>query len=108
MATSHNSAPHGDGGVVPQSLPPEGGYELYRYKNAERMKTKNWHGYYWARCTEEGDYEIRTVPRRPPTGTIPARHEGYQVPTRRGSLIAVFYRCVRTLDVPDAVSYPDV
>jgi hypothetical protein len=43
------------------SLPGEG-FELYRYKNAEKMRTKNWHGYYWARRTEEGDYQIRTVP----------------------------------------------
>jgi hypothetical protein len=26
------------------------------------MKTKGWHGYYWARRTEQGDYEIRSVP----------------------------------------------
>ena len=26
------------------------------------MRTKNWHGYYWAKQTEEGDYEIRSVP----------------------------------------------
>jgi hypothetical protein len=26
------------------------------------MRTKNWHGYYWARRTGEGDYEIRSVP----------------------------------------------
>ncbi len=26
------------------------------------MRTKIWHGYYWARRTEEGDYEIRSVP----------------------------------------------
>jgi hypothetical protein len=26
------------------------------------MRTKGWHGYYWARRTGEGDYEIRTVP----------------------------------------------
>jgi hypothetical protein len=42
--------------------PPEEGYELYRHKNTERMKTKNWHGYYWARQNEAGDYEIRSVP----------------------------------------------
>jgi len=42
--------------------PPEGGYELYRHKNAESMQTRNWHGFYWARQNEEGDYEIRTVP----------------------------------------------
>ncbi len=62
MSTSHNLAPHGDDNVVPEGLTPEGAYELYRYKNAERMKSKNWHGYYWARRTENGDYEIRTVP----------------------------------------------
>lgn len=43
-------------------IPPEGGYELYRHKNAESMQTRNWHGFYWARQNEEGDYEIRTVP----------------------------------------------
>ncbi len=42
--------------------PPEGGYELYSHKNAESMHTRNWHGFYWARQNEEGDYEIRTVP----------------------------------------------
>ena len=26
------------------------------------MATKNWHGFYWARQNEEGDYEIRSVP----------------------------------------------
>jgi hypothetical protein len=26
------------------------------------MGTKGWHGCYWARRTEEGNYEIRTVP----------------------------------------------
>jgi len=26
------------------------------------MRTKGWHGYYWARLTEQGDYEIRGVP----------------------------------------------
>jgi hypothetical protein len=42
--------------------PPAEGFELYRYKNADEMTTKNWHGYYWARRTSEGDYEIRSVP----------------------------------------------
>lgn len=42
--------------------PPEGGYELYRHKDAQDMKTKGWHGYYWARKNEAGDYEIRSVP----------------------------------------------
>jgi hypothetical protein len=62
MATSHDLAPHGGDNGVLELLPPEGGFELYRYKNADEMKTKNWHGYYWARRTEEGDYEIRSVP----------------------------------------------
>jgi hypothetical protein len=26
------------------------------------MRTKGWHGYYWARLTEQGDCEIRGVP----------------------------------------------
>ena len=26
------------------------------------MRTKHWHAYYWARRTEAGDYEIRSVP----------------------------------------------
>lgn len=46
----------------PDFTPPEGGYELYRHKNAGSMRTNNWHGFYWARRNEEGDYEIRTLP----------------------------------------------
>jgi hypothetical protein len=38
--------------------PPAEGFELYRYKDAEKMRTKGWHGYYWAKRTEGGDYEI--------------------------------------------------
>jgi hypothetical protein len=41
--------------------PPEEGFELYSYKNAERMSTRGWSGLYWARKNEGGDYEIRTV-----------------------------------------------
>jgi hypothetical protein len=62
MATSHNFTPHGDDEGILERLPPEGGFKLYRHKNAEKMRTKNWHGYYWARRTGEGDYEIRSVP----------------------------------------------
>jgi hypothetical protein len=29
--------------------PPKEGFELYRYKNAERMSTQGWSGLYWAR-----------------------------------------------------------
>ena len=42
--------------------PPGSGYELYRHKNAQGTKTKGWHGLFWARRTEKGDYEIRSVP----------------------------------------------
>jgi hypothetical protein len=42
--------------------PPGEGFELYRHKDADKMRTRNWHGYYWARVTEDGDYEIRSVP----------------------------------------------
>jgi hypothetical protein len=42
--------------------PPEEGFELYRHKDAQKMRTKNWRGYYWTRRTEQGDYEIRSVP----------------------------------------------
>ena len=62
MGTSHNLTSSGDDDVVLGRLPPEGGFKLYRHKNAEKMRTKNWHGYYWARRTGEGDYEIRSVP----------------------------------------------
>ena len=41
--------------------PPEADYELYRHKNTGNMKTKNWHGLYWARRNEKGNYEVRTV-----------------------------------------------
>ena len=46
----------------PDLTPPGEGFELYRHKNAEKMRTKNWHGYSWATRTEEGDYEISSVP----------------------------------------------
>jgi hypothetical protein len=42
-------------------VPPEEGFELYRYKNAEKMRTSGWSGLYWARKNEAGDYEIRAV-----------------------------------------------
>jgi hypothetical protein len=54
-------SPHGNEEDLDLS-PPGGGFELYRHKNADKMKTKGWHGYYWARPTEQGDYEIRSVP----------------------------------------------
>ena len=66
---SRNGLAPGVSGEIPKGCdeelhltPPEGGYELYRHKNTESMRTRNWHGFYWARQNEEGDYEIRTVP----------------------------------------------
>ncbi len=81
MGTSHNPISYGDDDVVLGRLPPEGGFELYRYKDAEKMRTKNWHGYYWARRTGDGDYEIRSVPSRlgehsMPGGVMPK--EGFE------------------------------
>jgi hypothetical protein len=52
-------------------IPPEEGYELYRHKNAEQMRTQGWSGLYWARENEPGDYEIRAVSRE---------GEGYSYP----------------------------
>lgn len=62
MATSHDHSKLGDDDAALERLWPEGGFELYRYKNADEMRTKNWHGYYWGKQTEQGDYEIRSVP----------------------------------------------
>jgi hypothetical protein len=65
----------------PDLVPPGEGLELYRHKDTEKMRTKNWHGYYWARRTKEGDYEIRSVPsmlgeRSVPGGAMPK--EGFE------------------------------
>jgi hypothetical protein len=59
-----------------RSEPPEGGYKLYRHRNADALRTRDWHGYYWARRTAGEDYEIRSVPAslgEPSTaaGTVP-------------------------------------
>ena len=51
--------PNDDGGT---RIPPEEGYELYRHRNADVMRTRGWHGHYWARRTAAGEYEIRSVP----------------------------------------------
>jgi hypothetical protein len=44
-------------------VPPEEGFALYRYKNAQEMTTQGWSGLYWARKNEAADYEIRAVTR---------------------------------------------
>ena len=46
----------------PDLTPPGVGFELYRHREADEIGTKSWHGYYWVRRTDGGDYEIRTVP----------------------------------------------
>ncbi len=65
----------------PDFRPPGVGFELYRHKHVEKMRTKNWHGYYWARPTKQGSYEIRSVPsslgeRSVPGGVMPK--EGFE------------------------------
>ena len=45
--------------------PPDGGFDLWRHRNAETMGSEGWSGLYLATRAEGGDYEIRTV-----------RHEG--------------------------------
>ena len=62
VSTSREEGPRGEDREGLYLTPPEGGYELYRHTNAGSMKTKGWHGYYWARRNEAGDYEIRSVP----------------------------------------------
>lgn len=46
----------------PDRTPPGEGYELYRHRNFARIKTRGWHGLYWARRNDAGDYELRSVP----------------------------------------------
>ena len=46
---------------------------MYRHRKAGEMRTEGWHGCYWARCTEGGAYEIRTVPS---SLGEPSAHEG--------------------------------
>lgn len=51
-----------DAGDRPDTSPPGEGFELYRHKNAEATRTRGWHGLYWARRNEAGNYELRSVP----------------------------------------------
>jgi hypothetical protein len=67
----------GGGDEGPNLAPPGEGYELYRHRNAGVMKTRGWHGLYWARRREDGDYELRSVPTSlgepsAPGGVMPA------------------------------------
>ena len=52
--------------------PPEGGFELWRHRNADGMGTEGWSGLYWARPTSGGDYEIRTLTREGESYSYPA------------------------------------
>lgn len=51
-----------DEGDGPDTSPPGEGFELYRHRNAEATRSRGWHGLYWARRDEAGNYEIRSVP----------------------------------------------
>jgi hypothetical protein len=62
VASRGKESSHLHGHEGPDLSSPGEGFELYRHKNADKMRTKGWHGYYWARLTEQGDYEIRGVP----------------------------------------------
>ena len=66
--------------------PPEESFELYRYRNAERMSTRGWSGLYWARKNEAGDYEIWAVRKEGKGTPIPgtcSRKKPSRVTTRR-------------------------
>ena len=45
------------------------------------MRTRGWHGYYWARPTPSGDYELRSVPTslgEPPVNAGIAPREAFE------------------------------
>ena len=70
-------SPNDSGEALHAHVPPEEGYELYRHRNADAMRTRGWHGHYWARRNAAGDYEIRSVPSSlgepsAPGGVVPA------------------------------------
>lgn len=49
--------------IDPRSAEPPGeGFGLYRHRNAAGLRTVGWHGYFWARPTAAGEYELRSVP----------------------------------------------
>jgi hypothetical protein len=43
------------------TAPRQESFELCRHKEAQKMRAKSWHGYYWAKQNEQGNYEIRSV-----------------------------------------------
>ena len=62
---SHSRRSHEDEREDFELTPPGEGFELYRHRKAGEKRTEGWHGCYWARRTEVGAYEIRTVPSSP-------------------------------------------
>jgi hypothetical protein len=62
VAPRDNEPSHFDDEEGPDLTPPGEGFDLYRHKDADKISKKGWHGYYWARRTDAGDYEIRSVP----------------------------------------------
>jgi hypothetical protein len=88
-ALNNETLPFDDEGEGSNLTPPDEGFELYRHKDAEKMRMKGWHGYYWARRTEQGDYEIRSVPsslgeHSMPGGVMPKA--GFEEHYERGAL----------------------
>lgn len=70
-------SPNESGEALHAHVPPEEGYELYRHRNADAMRTRSWHGHYWARRNAAGEYEIRSIPSSlgepsAPGGVVPA------------------------------------
>lgn len=70
--------PNDSGEALHAHVPPEEGYELYRHRNVGAMRTRGWHGHYWARRNAAGEYEIRSVPASlgepsAPGGVVPAK-----------------------------------
>jgi hypothetical protein len=46
----------------PDLTSPGEGFELYRHKDAEKIRTRGWHGYYWARRTEQATTRFAACP----------------------------------------------
>jgi hypothetical protein len=53
--------------------PPGEGFELWRHRNSGCLGTVDWSGLYWARRSEEGGYEIRSVHREGEAYSYPGR-----------------------------------
>jgi hypothetical protein len=49
---SHSLAPHDEKREGPNLTPPGEDFKLYRRRKADEMRTRGWHGYYWAKRIE--------------------------------------------------------